>query len=377
MAKNFSTHIMNVFSANETNYDEIRNLMLDLAQGREMFDEEGNKIAKADAEAKLRELNMSMFGLSKGYTARDLKRAMRDHGREWFDVVEEVIDQFITTGFNDSEWFNSLVEYKNIALGQENIFVTKQDIILNVAKVGVSHHDHILQRYKENDTFTIPLNRYAVAVGADINKYMAGQEDWATLVAAVGKAFMAKIQLEVFAQVDSAASKLPVQTGFVDTGALDANAKPYFDEIIENVSAANGGVNVAIFGTKTALKKITALADVDWAAASQKESIAMTGRLGYYEGTLLVETPQRFADNSLTTKLLNDNKLYFMPMSVDNKIVAMIDQGEAEIDEILEKGEANGRIDDLMKYEVQRTFGVGTKIGRYFGQWTITTTPHN
>ena len=51
MRKNFSSHIMNVFSANETSYDEIKNLMLDLAAGREMFDAEGNKIAKADAEA--------------------------------------------------------------------------------------------------------------------------------------------------------------------------------------------------------------------------------------------------------------------------------------------------------------------------------------
>ena len=377
MAKNFSAHIMSVFSANETSYDEIKNLMTDLAYGREMFDAEGNKISKAEAEAKLRELNMAMFGLSEGYTHRDLKRATRDHIREWFDVVEEVVDQYITYGFAESEWFNTLVDYKNIALGQENVFVVKKDIILDVAKVGVSHHDHILQRYKPSETFTIPMDRYAVAVGADINKYMAGQEDWATLVAAIGKAFMIKIQLMVFAQVDNAASKLPVQTGFVDTGKLDANAKEYFDAIIENVSAANGGVNVAIFGTKTALKKITALADVDWAAASQKEAIAMTGRLGFYEGTLLVETPQRFADDTMTTKLLNDNKLYFMPMDVDNKIIAMIDQGETEIDEITEKGEANGRIDDLMKYEAQRTLGVGTKIGRYFGQWTITTTPHN
>lgn len=376
MRKNFSSHIMNVFSANETSYDEIKNLMLDLAAGREMFDAEGKKIVKADAEAKLRELNMAMFGLSEGYTPRDLKRATRDHIREWFDVVEEVVDQYITTGFTDSEWFNTLVEYKNIALGDKNIFRVNKDILLDVAKVGVSHHDHILQRYKPSETFTIPMDRYCVAVGADINKYMAGQEDWSTLVAAIGKTFMTKIQLMVFAEVDNAASKLPVQTGFVDTGKLDANAKEYFDAIIENVSAANGGVNVAIFGTKTALKKITALADVDWAAASQKESIAMTGRLGFYEGTLLVETPQRFADDTLSTKLLNDNKLYFMPMDVDNKIIAMIDQGETEIDEITEKGEANGRIDDLMKYEVQRTLGVGTKIGRYFGQWTITATPH-
>ena len=50
----------------------------------------------------------------------------------------------------------------------------------------------------------------------------------------------------------------------------------------------------------------------------------------------------------------------------------MIDVGETLIDEITERGEANGRIDDIMKYEVQRELGVATRIGRFFGQWTIT-----
>ena len=371
MKANFNAHIMNVFSQFDTDYESVKNLMADLAMKKDIFDAEGNKVSKAEAESRLREINMSLFGLSTGYTARDLKRAMRDHGREWFDVIEEVVDMVVTVGFTENEWFNQLVEYRNLAIGQENLFVTETDMILDVAKVGTSHHDHILQRYNAKDTFTIPVARYAVAVGADINRYMAGQEDWDVLVAAIARAYTVKIQKEIFDQISNAASRLPVTTGFVNSGVLSPATKGLLDEIVENVSAANGGVSVAIFGTKSALRKLSALVDVDWIAASQKESVAMTGRLGYYEGVLLVETPQRFADRSMTTKTLDDTKLYIMPLGVDNKIVAMVDQGETEIDEITEKGEANGRIDDIMKYEVQRTFGIGTKIGRYFGQWTI------
>ena len=36
--------------------------------------------------------------------------------------------------------------------------------------------------------------------------------------------------------------------------------------------------------------------------------------------------------------------------------------------EVNEKG---ARMDDTMKYEVQRSMGVGTQIGRYFGVWTL------
>ena len=52
---NFSAHVMNVFSEMETNYDEVKNLMFDLAMGNEIYDEEsGRVVPKVEAETKLR-----------------------------------------------------------------------------------------------------------------------------------------------------------------------------------------------------------------------------------------------------------------------------------------------------------------------------------
>ena len=53
-------------------------------------------------------------------------------------------------------------------------------------------------------------------------------------------------------------------------------------------------------------------------------------------------------------------------------MINMVDVGETLIDEITERGEANGRIDDIMKYEIQRELGIDVHPGRWFGQWTIT-----
>lgn len=54
---NFSAHVMNVFSEMETNYDEVKNLMFDLAMGNEIYDEEsGRVVPKQEAEAKLRSI---------------------------------------------------------------------------------------------------------------------------------------------------------------------------------------------------------------------------------------------------------------------------------------------------------------------------------
>ena len=50
---NFSANVINVFSEMDTNYDEVKNLMFDLAMGNEIFDGE-RVVARAEAETKLR-----------------------------------------------------------------------------------------------------------------------------------------------------------------------------------------------------------------------------------------------------------------------------------------------------------------------------------
>jgi len=54
---NFSAHVMNVFNEMDTNYEQVKNLMFDLAMGNEIYDEEtGRVVPKAEAEAKLRSI---------------------------------------------------------------------------------------------------------------------------------------------------------------------------------------------------------------------------------------------------------------------------------------------------------------------------------
>ena len=52
---NFSNHVMNVFSEMKTNYDEVKNLMFDIAMGNEIYDALTDRVVpKAEAEEKLR-----------------------------------------------------------------------------------------------------------------------------------------------------------------------------------------------------------------------------------------------------------------------------------------------------------------------------------
>lgn len=364
---NFSARIMDIFEKNETTYDELKNAMFDLYRN-----ELGEGVTKREAEDGIRKISLEIFGLTKDATKRDRKRAYEKYGREFFDVIEEVLDWTVTTGLKENEWFNALTNYKNIKDGDENLFVNEhEEVILSVARMGKRHHDTMLQRLPEGETYQVDTDVYGVAVGGDIDKYLIGQEDWTKLVDAVTKAFVVKIQDLILAEVLKAHEKLPTQTGFVQTGALNETNRKKFNQTLQNVSVANDNADVMIFGTMVGLQELENLIKVDWIAASQKESVAKMGRLGNYGRYQLVEIPQRFARNDVTKNVYDDNKLFIFATG-ENKLVDMIDVGETIIDEITDRGEANANISDLMKYEVQREFGVATRLGKYFGQWTIT-----
>ena len=363
----FSEHVNNVFSNMGTTYDEIKNLMFDLYR-----DELGEGVTRREAEETLRDMSRQVFGLDAKASKRELIRAKRDHGREYFDIIEEVVDFTVTTGLRDNEWFNVLVNYRNLAEGDDNLFVTEpNETILSIARMGKRHHDSILQRLPGNKTYQVETDLYGAAVGASIDRYVLGLEDWTKLIDSITRAFVIKIQDLIFAEVMGAAAKLPVQTGFVETGALDETNRKKFNRVLQNVSVANNNAPVVIFGTMVGLQELENLIKVNWIADSQKEDVATMGRLGNYGRYQLVEIPQRFARNDVTQDIYDDNKLFFFATG-DDKLVDFVDVGETMITEVTERGIAQGRIDDIQSYEVQREFGVGTRIGRYFGQWTIT-----
>ena len=360
----FSTRVIDVFSTMGTSYDEVKNLMFDLYKG-----ELSDGITKAEAENKIREVSLNIFGLTKDSTRRERIRAYEEFGRQFFDVIEEVTDWTVSTGLKENEWFTALVNYKNIADGDENLFYNEhEEVILSVARMGKRHHDTMLQRLAEGTTYSVETDLYGAAVGADIDRYLIGQEDWTKLIDSITKAFIVKVQELIFTEILAAPAKLPVQTGFVETGALAEGTRKKFNKVLQNVSVANDNADVVIMGTMVGLQELENLIKVDWISADQKADKAAMGRLGNYGRYQLIEIPQRFAKNDLTRDMYDDNKLWIFAAG-DEKLVDMVDVGETLISEITERNE---RIDDIMKYEVQRELGVATRLGKYFGSWTIT-----
>ena len=347
----------------------VKNLMFDLGAGREIYDAEaGRVISKAEASDTIRKACFEYLGLTKDSTNKQIKRALNsERGTQFFTVIEEIIDTQIAHGLSENEFFNAWVESKNMADGDRNEFWADDEIILTVSKVSGDAHDLSMQRLSSGQSYHVDTAVYGIKVGGDIRLFLTGRKDWGAFVDAVVKAYIQKVQTLIATQFANGVNMLPVPATLKGTGALTASTKGQFDTIVEKVSAANES-GVVIMGTKTALKALNALTKVDWSdpASSIKEAVANTGIIGNYEGTPLMEIPQKFTDKTLATPIVDNKKLYIMP-AVDDRFIKFVDYGETEL-EVNEKGATQ---DDMQSYEVQRRMGVATIMTRYHGEWTL------
>lgn len=345
----------------------IRNLMFDRSHKIEIFDQENNrKVSDREADDVIRNYLFTEMGINEKSSDKEIKRALASEaGRQFFEVIEEIIDEIIITGWTENEFFNDFVEVRNLSDGDANEFWTEKDIILNVAKVAGDHHDLYMQKLGAGSPFTVPTSIYGIKVGSDIRMFLLGRFNWNEFTQAVARAFVNAVQEELYAEFMDASNKLPVPAPFTGNGTLNTTSKDAFDEIISNVETVNG-TKAVILGTKTALKKLNALTKVEWIADSQKESVARTGILGDYEGTTLIEIPQRFKFNKVGEKLIDDKKLLIFPV-VEFRPIKLIDGGVKDF-EVTQVGEYQN---DLQSYEVQRKMGISTIITRYFGVWNL------
>lgn len=360
---NFSANIKNAFDNSESDFMNFSKLLSDYRLGT--FE---SGITKADADKMIKDKFRLIMGVDEHASSKEIRRAIEFHKHEIFAVIEDVVDEMLTTGWTDNEFFRDFVEVRNLALHDQNEFVTEDKTVLSVGRIEGNHWDIDRQRLGVGETFRVPTYWVGLGVYEEFERVMTGRADWTKLVNKIYEALDYYVDGIVYEAVMSAGKQvLPGSEQFYKTSALNASSKDQLLTMVEDVQAANRGVEVVIMGTKTALSKLNAITDVDWISNSDKEDRRNLGRLGIWEGTRLVELPQVFAKNDTSQKLVNSNMLLIMPVA-DNKFVKLVYEGESRIREITDKDSQN---DMTYEFKYFTKLGVSTIIGRYFGTWNI------
>jgi len=348
-------------------FGDFSQLMVDVANGKKILNSEGVEQTVDTSNAKIREVMFAVLGIDENASKKELRRAIRRHKLDVFEVIENTVEKMIQTGWGANPFFEEFVEYKSAALGDTNEFYTEDNVILTVSELAGNHHNLFRQRLGEGSTFAVKTSWYGLKIYAEYERFMAGYVDWATFINKIYEAVDKKVNSMIYTTLGNVGSSLPAGGQWVKNSPLTAATKSVLIQLADDVRTANG-TDVVIMGTKVALSKIANIEDVNWISEDMKKERNTTGRVGYFEGIKLAEIPQVFADNDTTTRLVSNDRLLVMPL-VDNKFIKVFDEGDAQIKEISD-GDTN--VDKTIEYEYQYKMGVGVVISRLFGIFNIT-----
>lgn len=176
----------------------------------------------------------------------------------------------------------------------------------------------------------------------------------------------------LYASLKGAKDKLGAN--WVKTGALNTTNKASLVKLCQDIEMATGSP-VTIFGTRSALSSLSAMADVSWAPNSIKEEYYRNGGvLGIWEGFKVAEIAQGLkrgaAINSATVEYQVDNSMLFvMPTGVSQKFIKVVNEGDTQIAQVTDK---DTNRDMSYEYEMLFKMGISVIINQVFGVWTVT-----
>lgn len=319
------------------------------------------KYSKADTQASLLEALRELNGGSTKFDARTMRS---DKGHEIFSIVEEVIEVALNDYWTNNEQVNRLVEYRNIALGDEQEFYVKNDELLAVATISEGNTNVRRQRIEGGRSFTIPTQLRAIKVYEEMNRVLAGRVDFNHL-----------IDMAVNSMAKDAYERQMLAWSAIDQNTKDAGGVPilgttyyktgtYSENVLLDLIAdveADTNETAVIYGTKKALRMIgSALTQV---SSNMKDELYNQGYLGKFYGTDCVAMKQTHQlDGSM---LLDDKTIYVMAAS--EKPVKYITNGDGLI---LQK-DPTQNADLTYEWLYTERTGVGLVVNKKFGKYVM------
>ena len=361
----FNEVTKSAFNNDAAQFANFSQLLIDAAK------HEVKEYSQADANKKIVEKFRAALGIEPTDKPHQVRRAIKAHKDLVFAIIEETIDEMLITGWMNDPFFMQFVDVRNLALGDENDFYVEDDSILSVSKVSGNHHNMIRQRLGANRHFSVAGEWYGLKIYADFERVLTGAEDWAKFVSKVTEAINRYLYDAVYAALKGAKDSLGAN--WVKTGALEATNKADIVKLCQDIAMATGS-DVTIFGARTALSSLTAMADVNWAPETAKQDYyANGGVLGNWEGIRVAEIGQGLkrgaSINSATVEyMLDTDTLYIVPSNVADKFIKVCNYGETMVDQITDR---NVNRDGSYEYEVLYKMGINVILSTVFGVWTI------
>lgn len=260
-------------------------------------------------------LRQALVEANGGSTKLDYKAIRDGKCNGLFALIEEILSRTVVEGLTGDEFFNALVDFRNVAEGDQNIFIVEDSNLFVIDDVANGTQGIRRQRLGGSNEVSIPTTMKMVRIYEELNRVLAGRVDFNHFINVVAESFRQKMLNDIYTLWSGAtADDLGGVAYFPSAGSYNEDE---LLELISHVEAAAGGKTATIVGTKKALRPLKNAIDGDAA----KNDLYNLGYVGKFYGTPVVATPQRhkvgstdfvFADDVLTIIAGDDKPIKFV-----------------------------------------------------------------
>ena len=324
---------------------DIIKLAVDLAKGRVQ------NFSAQESNETLRSAFADLMEFSAEGNGKIDRKTFRKHKVEIFEILEEIINETLHEGLQNQ--FDGFAEYRNLAWGDENLFKTPANNIFRVALVSDGNGNIRRQRLRDGQEFSVGLDTYAIKVGEDFHRFLAGRVDWSEFMAGIAESFRRDLTQRIADAVMASFGK------YGSTYHKANTAVPTEDEIVEMAMhiEARTGEKVAIYGTKLALRKL-APSKITEAMNNARNAVGYYGEIAGIQLHEITQSHEYGTDEFA----IDNNFILILPQNAD-KMVKVINEGDAIIQD-----QQGGTTSDMMQeYFIANKFGISIITSKAFG----------
>lgn len=331
-------------------YKDIVKLAVDAYHGKQ------EKYSVSESMDTLRQALVEANG---GKTTLDYKAIRDGKCGMVFTIVEEILSRTIVEGLQGDEYFNTLVDFRNINLGDRNEFVVEDSNLFVVSDATDGTQGIRRQRLGGSSTTSIPTMFKVVKIYEELNRVLAGQVDFNTFIQRVSESFRKKLLDDIYALWNKAtAADFGGETYFPAAGTYDEDT---LIDVINHVEAAAGGKKATLIGTTKALRNLAPSIQ----GAESRSDLYNLGYYGRFYGNPVIAVPQRHKVGS--TDFVFDDKTITV-IAGDDKPIKCVYEGQSTI----LVGDPMANKDLTQEYLYGEKYGLGivlaggnAGIGRY------------
>ena len=236
-----------------------------------------------------------------------------------FTLIETILSNTVVEGLQGDEFFNDLVDFRNVALGDQNLFVVEDKNLFVVAEAADGTQGIRRQRLGGAKEIAIPTSLKYIRIYEEMSRVLSGRVDFNDMINKVAESFKQQLLNDIYALwAGATAADIGGEAFFPTAGTYNEDT---LLDTIAHVEAAAGGKQATLIGTKKALRALKGSIMSDGA----KDDLYNNGYFGRFYGAPCIAIPQRHKIG--TTEFTMDDDVITI-VAGDDKPIKCVYEGD-------------------------------------------------